>query len=174
MTRTENRYFALKYMKEFKCVGPTCEDTCCQGWQVFIEKNDYESVSQKIGSNVNLHEKFKNMLIFNPETTQKIQPYALMDFKRSTCRLLEGGLCLLHNEFSEPGLPTVCASYPRKAVPCGQGVEISGSMSCPEIARLCLSDSEAMNRIPFTKNHLPRQFKNVIGTVNFVSMSRKH
>ena len=27
-----------KYIKEFKCVGGTCKDSCCIGWDVDIDK----------------------------------------------------------------------------------------------------------------------------------------
>lgn len=28
-------------MKEFSCIGSSCEDTCCIGWQVDLDKETY-------------------------------------------------------------------------------------------------------------------------------------
>ena len=30
------------YMKNFSCLGSTCEDTCCSGWTIDIDKKTYE------------------------------------------------------------------------------------------------------------------------------------
>ena len=30
-----------KYMTQFKCIGGACEDNCCIGWDVDIDKNTY-------------------------------------------------------------------------------------------------------------------------------------
>ncbi|WXR62260.1 hypothetical protein WG909_03245 [Peptostreptococcaceae bacterium AGR-M142] len=30
------------YFKDFRCIGASCEDTCCKGWDVFVDKNAYK------------------------------------------------------------------------------------------------------------------------------------
>ncbi len=30
------------YTRAFRCIGPACEDTCCQGWNVPIDQAAYE------------------------------------------------------------------------------------------------------------------------------------
>jgi hypothetical protein len=30
------------FVKRFKCVGPECLMTCCQGWQIFIDKKTHQ------------------------------------------------------------------------------------------------------------------------------------
>ena len=31
-----------QYMKDFKCIGGACEDTCCIGWGIHIDKETYK------------------------------------------------------------------------------------------------------------------------------------
>ena len=31
-------YVIPDYYKEFKCVADQCEDTCCAGWQIVIDR----------------------------------------------------------------------------------------------------------------------------------------
>src|ERR1044071_8873351 len=33
-----------QYAKAFRCIGPECEDTCCQGWDVVIDQDAYEGL----------------------------------------------------------------------------------------------------------------------------------
>ena len=43
------------YLKEFKCIGGECEDSCCIGWDVDIDKftfQQYESVSDSDMKNI--------------------------------------------------------------------------------------------------------------------------
>src|SRR5271165_1008287 len=30
------------YAKSFRCIGPACEDTCCAGWSVPIDKDAFD------------------------------------------------------------------------------------------------------------------------------------
>ena len=31
-----------KYYNEFSCLGEKCEETCCQGWVISVDKNTFE------------------------------------------------------------------------------------------------------------------------------------
>ena len=31
-----------RYMRDFSCIGSECEDTCCVGWRVHVDKRTYK------------------------------------------------------------------------------------------------------------------------------------
>ena len=40
------RDLSTRYMDRFGCIGPDCEDHCCWGWKVLVDKNTYENIDQ--------------------------------------------------------------------------------------------------------------------------------
>ena len=34
--------FIPEYYRQFQCIGGACEDTCCQGWTVDVDKTSYK------------------------------------------------------------------------------------------------------------------------------------
>ncbi|WP_433595880.1 hypothetical protein [Lysinibacillus xylanilyticus] len=32
-----------EYLKDFSCIGSACEDTCCVGWNIVVEKKTYQT-----------------------------------------------------------------------------------------------------------------------------------
>jgi hypothetical protein len=34
--------FQPRYAKDFQCIGPDCEDSCCEGWTVYVDKASYK------------------------------------------------------------------------------------------------------------------------------------
>lgn len=49
-----------EYVKEFKCIGAECEDDCCHGWSVFIDKDSYDSYKED--KNIEMKEKYDKYL----------------------------------------------------------------------------------------------------------------
>ena len=33
---------APSYLKNFKCIGGACEDTCCAGWSIEVDEGTYK------------------------------------------------------------------------------------------------------------------------------------
>ena len=42
MTDHSTRMLVPQYVRKFACIGGACEDTCCQGWRVPIDKETYK------------------------------------------------------------------------------------------------------------------------------------
>ena len=47
------------YYENFKCIGGKCENTCCSGWQIHIDKKSFEKYKKikgdfgkKVSSNI--------------------------------------------------------------------------------------------------------------------------
>lgn len=32
-----------EYIEDFSCIGSACEDTCCAGWNITVEKKTYQA-----------------------------------------------------------------------------------------------------------------------------------
>ncbi len=39
-----------KYLNKFKCIADKCEDTCCAGWEIVIDKETYDYYENLSGS----------------------------------------------------------------------------------------------------------------------------
>jgi len=132
-----------KYMKNFKCIGSSCEDTCCSLWHISIDKKSYDQyVSIK---NRAWRDKFKANITKTKKDTNE-RNYALMNLNPETgdCNMLEDGLCSIQASLGENFLCNTCATYPRNANRLAETQEISATPSCPEAARLILLNPEGI------------------------------
>jgi lysine-N-methylase len=69
----------------------------------------------------------------------------------------EDHLCHLHKNYGQGLLTGTCAFYPRIFSSVGSIIEITGALSCPEMARLCLLDSDSPVLEDFDPDALPRK-----------------
>ena len=38
----EETSIATTYFEKFSCIGPACEDTCCAGWKLSVDKRTFQ------------------------------------------------------------------------------------------------------------------------------------
>ena len=132
-----------KYMAKFKCIGPACEDTCCAGWSVNIDKETY----LKYRRSQNEEYKFTFDKSLNRKHNQKSdETYARIKMdENGRCPFLdEQCLCKIHRDLGENYLSNTCALYPRHLRLIDGKFERTASVSCPEIARLALLNPEGI------------------------------
>lgn len=132
------------YTSQFACIGPSCEDNCCTGWTVHIDKKTFTAYRQ---SQVpELKERFDSKLkrIRSQESDAR---YARIEMNSGSteCPFLEDKLCSVQRELGEDKLSNTCATYPRNTRWTGNYYEQALSLSCPEAARLALLDANAMD-----------------------------
>ncbi len=130
------------YLKQFSCIGPACEETCCKGWNIEVDKKTFKSYRNcKVGTlckDINLHIK-RNKHSTNDHN------YASIKLKDGTCPMLgEDMLCRIHKEMGEKQLSSTCYFYPKLFKQVDNRVEAVLSPSCPEVGRIMLFDSEPM------------------------------
>lgn len=123
-----------QYAKAFRCIGSECEDTCCHGFNVKIDKTVYEKYRSTPG-----FESIVNQLALitsNPTDSQ----YARIQLTSSfDCPFLSSDrLCSIQKECGEEYLSEICASYPRVTRRVDGLIEKALLLSCPEAARLVL------------------------------------
>lgn len=120
------------YCKEFTCIAGACPDTCCAQWEIVID------------------EKYEKLYKSHPSQAAKDAVSAMYtDSDGDTCLRLKNGrcpmlndenLCRLYIEMGKDALCDVCRIYPRFNKE-SEKINLCGiSLSCPEAARLILSD----------------------------------
>ena len=136
--------FIADYMEKFACIGDKCEDTCCAGWGINVDKSTYKKY-QKINS-PELRTIFKSSLKRVKKGKISTENFASLSLdKDSKCPLLDTkGLCKIHSQFGEKALSKTCRTYPRMENWVDGMLEISGTLSCPEVARLALLPKEGI------------------------------
>lgn len=135
-------FYTANYMHDFHCIGQACgEGNCCHGWQITIDGTSYKRFKKFMEKTPEGREKFKTAVRRNRSNTKGEQSFALfvMDATTGYCQFFdEQGLCEIHGKFGEEYLCNTCRAYPRKLNQFLDREELSGSLSCPEVAKLCL------------------------------------
>ena len=147
------------YFKEFQCLGGECPDTCCQQWDIKLDREHYNLLSELMKTKVDHKNLFEKYIKINeqPVTGDHDFAYIAMNENGQCPMLEESGLCSLHGQYGVEPLGNICAFYPRVISRCEQDIEMSGAMSCPEVARLCLNESSPVTSSRFKLTDLPRQ-----------------
>ncbi|OAB42940.1 flagellin lysine-N-methylase [Paenibacillus glacialis] len=142
------------YMQKFNCIGSACEDTCCAGWQVTIDKNTYKKynkVRSELKSALDNHVK-RNRTSKSSEDYAKI----VLNSELSCPMLNDKKLCSIQLKLGESYLSNTCATYPRVSNEVNGILEKSATMSCPEVARLALLNP---NGIEFDETEEPADIR---------------
>jgi lysine-N-methylase len=126
-----------EYSQSFRCIGPACEDSCCQGWAVPIDRSAYEKY-QGVQPGP-LRTLLDTKILLTP-TDPNPAHYARVQMPASqVCPFLnEERLCQIQCEHGEEFLSVTCATYPRIAQTIDNLKGVALSLSCPESARLVL------------------------------------
>ncbi len=121
------------YFDSFRCIGSDCEDTCCTGWIVHIDKTTYGKYGPSLRSLITINEKSSND-----------DDYAKVMLNGDSCPFLEERLCSIQKQFGEDYLSNMCATYPRVLNRAGDVLRRSLDLSCPEAARVALLNPAPM------------------------------
>ena len=150
---------AFRYMTRFRCLGADCEDNCCHSWDVPVDRADHDKLQRSMAGNEESQRLFQIGLKRNSPEIQTQHDYARLQHNADgSCRFLaQYGGCQIHAEFGEAALPRICSIYPRASSNVLGRPELSGFLSCPEVARLSLLAGDAMDLVPFDPESLPRQ-----------------
>lgn len=127
------------YFEKFSCIGPRCEDTCCSGWSVPIDRDTYHEY--KRNKHPVLAPLFKLAVIKNTSPlTPNPAHFGVLKMKADkSCHFQqEDKLCAIQTLLGEQALSDTCRIYPRYFNQFGAQREHSLGISCPEAARLVL------------------------------------
>jgi len=137
------------YLKEFKCIGGSCEDSCCIGWDVDIDKitfKQYYKVQDKDMKKMFQRNVYNNNNYYDDEVD-----YGKVNLKAGKrCPFLdEENYCVIYSKLGEEYLSNVCTSFPRITNKIDGYYEMSLDVSCPEAARILLLKEDG---IEFTES----------------------
>ena len=141
-----------KYLEQFACIGPACEDSCCRGgWHIAVDKTAYHRLKDLPNPE---HRKIINIHLQRVQDNQggNSSNFAQLLSENDACGLLEeDSLCYIHRHLGEDYLPDVCSQYPRALAQFKTQGNIlnqeTASPSCPEILRLLLRSDDAVELV---------------------------
>lgn len=130
------------YMERFSCIGTECEDTCCAGWNVTIDRATYKKYN-KVRSDL---KPSLDKYVKRNRSSKSDMDYARIEMVTGfACPMLnEKKLCSVQLKLGEDYLSNVCSTYPRITNIVNGIFEKSATMSCPEAARLALLNPKGM------------------------------
>jgi lysine-N-methylase len=131
-----------QYFKHFRCTGAECEDTCCDGWGIIIDRETYEKY-QDPGLGLIAGAKLSSLVEINAAGSSATD-FAKIRLAGTRCPALSEGLCCIQESLGEPYLSDTCSSYPRVRTVANGVLEQSLHLSCPEAARLVLTNPGSM------------------------------
>lgn len=137
------------YLKKFACIADKCEDTCCSGFTVPIDKytfTKYEELTDPAFQQ-ELMQKVKK----NTKSTSDLD-YGYINATCDCPFLTENGMCGVQKLLGEQALSSTCSKYPKHISVIDKKAEKWATLSCPEIARLALLDKDGMT---FEENEEP-------------------
>jgi lysine-N-methylase len=148
MSQSEPQSFhAFRYMTRFRCIGASCEASCCAGgWQIAVDREHFEKTKKRMQDSTAERQEFDAKLKPVKGPARSGAHYALVVLQNNgTCSFFDAdGLCSLHKRFGEDVLSDTCALYPRSPAISGKRRELTGMTSCPEVARQLLLHADAM------------------------------
>ena len=143
----QTKLITATYTEGFRCIGPACEDTCCQGWTIPIDQAANDKF--RILPSSPLRTLLDANIVRTPQSDDGSKPATFATFRMTSsnaCTLLsEDRLCRIQTECGETFLPHACATYPRIVHVIGNTEEKALTLSCPEAARLVLLNPALLN-----------------------------
>jgi lysine-N-methylase len=167
MTEKKRIVLTPQYYHEFTCIGGQCEDTCCVGWQVNVDKQTYKKYKKVTNTELKpLLEKYVKRIKKNP--TDEAYAKIVLDDVKGCPMLTEDKLCKVQLTLGEEYLSKVCLTYPRITNEVNGVLEKSLTTSCPEAARKILLNPQG---IEFNELEEDTKTINIVGKT--VSTSNK-
>jgi len=142
------------YYKEFSCIAGSCPDTCCAGWQIVIDNKTLKKYQHFKGP---FHNRLHNDIDW--------KEHVFRQYNRRCAFLNEENLCDIYTEAGPKMLCDTCRNYPRYIEEFEGLREISLSLSCPEAARILLSQKEKVHSRMNTSDTSKDLFKNMWKTI---------
>ena len=143
----------------FSCLGSDCEDTCCRNWEIKLDKEHFNLLKNAMSKEVDENSIFEQYIQLNEKSITSDHDYAFIRMGvGGYCAMLDNkGLCSVHAKHGINVLGEVCTMFPRVISRCGDTVELSGALSCPEVVRNCIDENSPLKLRRFKPSELPRK-----------------
>ena len=138
----KTRLIRLQYAENFRCIGSACEDTCCVGWRVLIDQQTYEKYQTVPAGPLRILMD-KNVLR-TPDKADGSKPdsFAFIQMPPSLACPMHNAerLCQIQVEHGPGYLSGTCSTFPRQTYEIDHFKETTLTLSCPEAARMVLTN----------------------------------
>jgi lysine-N-methylase len=148
--------FVPRYLNRFRCLGSTCEDTCCREWRIYFDEEHYQALRAAMRSPEERAEVDAGLRLVDGGRDQQRHALVVLREDKHCSFLAPDRLCTLHARYGEAVLGDTCASFPRSLGQIGERVELMATTACPEVARLVLLADDALERVPGGPEHVGR------------------
>ena len=119
----------------FRCIAGLCPDSCCKEWEIAV---DPEAARRYLELSGPLGQRLRQVL-------RREDDLILMTIENGRCPMWRAdGLCRIHAELGEEALCETCHDFPRLTHDYGDFVELGLELSCPEAARLLLTQDHTL------------------------------
>ena len=125
----------------FRCIGADCDDTCCVGWLVNVDKPTYEAYQRC--EDLELGPRLRELVTINTGGPSD-DNYARIQLSGPACPFLSESLCSIQKKLGEEYLSFMCSAYPRVTNMVDDVFQRSLDLSCPEAARIVLLNPSPM------------------------------
>ena len=124
-----------QYYQMFHCIASACPDSCCKEWEVDVDDaaaSYYRSLGGDLGARLR-------------QVLKDTEDGTVMTIENGRCPMWrQDGLCRIQAELGHDALCQVCREFPRLRHDYGDFVEYGLELSCPEAARLILSQAHSL------------------------------
>ncbi|MBF0145693.1 MAG: flagellin lysine-N-methylase [Magnetococcales bacterium] len=152
----------LHYLKDFRCVGALCSDSCCTGWGIALSDDDHRTLQRHLSTSAAGEALLRGNIVTTLDGEGREHHSIALRGDASCSFLTRDRWCSLQQRDGEPVLPRLCSRFPRIVSIVGQRLEISATLACPETARRCLLDPRAMTMVPMPEgmiaDNIPHNF----------------
>jgi len=121
------------YYDGFRCLAGACPDSCCKEWTVQVDEKSaslYQALPGPLGDDLR-----RVMAVEDGDTVLTLTPDGRCPMWR------DDGLCRIQAQLGEESLCHTCQQFPRLRHDYGDFAELGLELSCPEAARLILSEN---------------------------------
>ena len=131
------------YYDRFVCIADQCTDTCCAGWTVELDKatyNKYKKTKGEFGKKLQANIK--------RQRGQEDRAYGcicMVEEDRICPFLSKERLCDVYSNLGESYMSNTCKCYPRELWKFGEIYERHLYLSCPEVAKYLVMDSDGLS-----------------------------
>ena len=146
-------------MEAFQCLAERCPDTCCRDWAVPVDRADLDRLKAAMASTPEGRERLVRLVVIGSRAPGSETAARLQLDEGGGCPMLQPDQrCGVHASLGEQALTTACSIFPRTALATPRGVEVGGSLGCPEVARLTLLATDPTMIAPARRPMLPRPY----------------
>jgi len=129
------KIYTPAYYQKFHCIASACPDSCCKEWDVDVDTEAAERYRALPGA---LGDRLREFL----RDTEDGTVMTIVDGRCPMWR--QDGLCRIQAELGHDALCAVCRQFPRLIHDYGDLLERDLELSCPEAARLILTEDDSL------------------------------